>query len=197
MARWTKVLFTDESKFCITFGNKGPRVWRLPEEENQPGCTKSSVKFPQSVMVWGAMAAGGVGQLCFLKSNVNAEVYQQVLEYFMLPAGEEIFGCTDFTFQQDLAPAHSARSTIRWLEDHGIEVLPWPANSPDLNPMENLWGLVKRRMSKEQPSTQEELKGAIRRAWNSVTPEDCYHLVSSMPRRIQAVIAAKGAATKY
>ena len=77
-------------------------------------------------------------QLCFLKSNVNAEVYQQVLEYFMLPAGEEIFGCIDFTFQQDLAPAHSARSIMRWLEDHDIEVLPWPANSPDLNPMENL-----------------------------------------------------------
>ena len=68
------MLFTNESKFCITFRNKGPRVWRSPGEENQPGCTKSSVKFPQSVMVWGAMAAGGVGQLCFLKSNVNAEV---------------------------------------------------------------------------------------------------------------------------
>ena len=87
VARWAKVLFMDESKFCITFRNKGPRVWRLLGEKNQPGCTKSSVKFPQSVMVWGAMAAGGVGQLCFLKSNVNAEVYQQVLEYFMLSAG--------------------------------------------------------------------------------------------------------------
>ena len=96
----------------------------------------------------------------------------------MLPTGEEIFGCADFTFQQDLAPAHSARSTMRWLRDHGIEVLPWPVNSPDLNPIENLWGLMKRRMSKERASTQEKLKGAIRRAWNSVTPEDCYHLVS-------------------
>ena len=175
-------------------------MWRLPGEENQPGCTKSSVKFPQSVMVWGAMAVGGVGQLCFLKSNVNVEVYQQVLEYFMLPAEEEIFGCTDFTFQQDLAPAPGARSTMstmRWLEDHDIEVLPCPANSPDLNPMENLWGLVKRILSRKRPSTQEELKDAIRKTWNSVTSEDCYRLVSSMARRIQTVIAAKGAATKY
>ena len=108
-------------------------------------------------------------------------------------AGEEIFGCTNFMLQQDLVPAHSARSTMRWLEDYGIEMLPWPANSPDLNPIENLWGLVKRRMSKERPSTQEELKGAIQRVWNSVTPEDCYCLVSSMPWHIQAVIAA----TKY
>ena len=115
----------------------------------------------------------------------------------MLSAGEEIFGYADFMFQQDLAPAHSARSTMRWLEDHGIEVLPWPANSPDFNPIENLLGLMKRRMTKERSSTQEELKGTIRRAWNSVTSEDCYRLVSSMPQRIQAVIAAKGAATKY
>ena len=138
MARWTKVLFMYESKFCVIFRNNGPRVWRLQGEENQPGCIKSSVKFPQSVMVWGAMAAGGVGELCFLKSNVSAEVYQQVLQYFMLPAGEKIYGCVDFMFQQDLVPAHSARSTMRWLEDHGIDVLPWPANSPDLNPIENL-----------------------------------------------------------
>ena len=74
-------------------------MWRLPGEENQPGCTISNVKFLQSVMVWEAMAAGGVGQLCFLKSNVNAEVFQQVPEYFMLLAGEDIFGCADFTFQ--------------------------------------------------------------------------------------------------
>ena len=103
------------------------------------------------IKVWGAMVAGGVGQLCFLKFNVNAEVCQQVLEYFMLPEGEEIFGCTNFTCQQDLAPVHGARSIMRWLEDHGVEVLPWPANSPDLNPIKNLWGLMERRMSKERP----------------------------------------------
>ena len=68
VARWTKVLFMDESKFCVTFGNKGrPRVWRLPREENQPRCTKSSVKFP---WCW-----SGVGQLCFLKFTASPWVF--------------------------------------------------------------------------------------------------------------------------
>ncbi len=54
-AEWSKVMFFDESKFCISFGNQGPRVWRKRGEAHNPRCLRSSVKFPQSVMVWGAM----------------------------------------------------------------------------------------------------------------------------------------------
>ncbi len=60
-AQWSKVLFSDESKFCISFGNQGPRVWRKGGEAHSPSCWKSSVKFPQSVMIWGAMSSAGVG----------------------------------------------------------------------------------------------------------------------------------------
>ncbi len=67
VAQWSKVLFSDESKFCISFGNHGPRVWRKVGEAQSPSCLKSSVKFPQSVMIWGAMSSAGVGPLCFLK----------------------------------------------------------------------------------------------------------------------------------
>ncbi len=65
VAQWSKVLFSDESKFCISFGNQGPRVWRKGGEAYSPSCLKSSVKFPQSVMIWGAMSSAGVGPLCF------------------------------------------------------------------------------------------------------------------------------------
>ncbi len=82
VAQWSKVLFTDESKFCISFGNQGPRVWRKGREAHSPSCLKSSVKFPQSVMIWGAMSSAGVGPLCFLKTNVTAPVYQEILEHF-------------------------------------------------------------------------------------------------------------------
>ena len=70
-AEWSKVIFSDESKFCISFGNQGPRVWRKRGEAQNPRCLKSSVKFPQSVMVWGAMSSAGVGPLCFLRSRVK------------------------------------------------------------------------------------------------------------------------------
>ncbi len=65
VAQWSKVLFSDESKFCISFGNQGPRVWRKSGEAQNPCCLKSSVKFPQSVMIWAAMSSAGVGPLCF------------------------------------------------------------------------------------------------------------------------------------
>ncbi len=75
VAQWSKVLFSDESKFCISFGNQGPRVWRKGGEAHSTSCLKSSVKFPQSVMIWGAMSSAGVGPLCFLKTNITAHVY--------------------------------------------------------------------------------------------------------------------------
>ncbi len=133
VARWSKVLFSDESKFCISFGNQGPRVWRKSGEAQNPCCLKSSVKFPQSVMIWAAMSSAGVGPLCFLKSTVNAAIYQEILEHFMLPSADKLYGDADFIFQQDLAPAHTAKGTKSWFNDHGVTVLDWPANSPDLN----------------------------------------------------------------
>lgn len=74
VAQWSKVLFSDESNFCMSFGNQGARVWRKTGEREMPKCLKSSVKYPQSVMVWGAMSAAGVGPLCFIKGRVNAAI---------------------------------------------------------------------------------------------------------------------------
>ncbi len=76
VAQWSKVLFTDESKVCISFGNQCPRVRRKGGEAHSPSCLKSSVKFPQSVMIWSAMSSAGVGPLCFLKTTITAPVYQ-------------------------------------------------------------------------------------------------------------------------
>ncbi|KAI4902596.1 hypothetical protein NFI96_009893 [Prochilodus magdalenae] len=120
------------------------------------------------------------------RSKVNAAVYQEVLEHFMLPAADQLYGDADFIFQQDLAPAHSAKATSTWFKDHGIPVL---NNWPDL--------IMKRKMRYARPNNAEELKVTVRTTWAIITPEQCNRLSNSMPRRISAVIQAKGAPTKY
>ncbi len=146
---------------------------------------------------WAAMSSAGVGPLCFLKSTVNAAIYQEILEHFMLPSADKLYGDADFIFQQDLAPAHTAKGTKSWFNDHGVGVLDWPANSPDLNPIENLWSIVKRKMRDTRPNNADELKATVKETWASIPPQQCHKLITSMPRRIEAVIKAKGAPTKY
>ncbi len=168
VAQWSKVLFSDESKFSISFGNQGPRVWRKSGEAQKRCFLKSSVKILQSVMIWAAMSSAGVGPLCFLKSTVNAAIYQEIVEHFMLPSADNLYGDADFLFQQDLAPAHSAKGTKSWFNDHSVTVLDWPANSPDLNPIENPLGIVKRKMTDTRPNNADDLKAAIKATWASL-----------------------------
>ncbi len=128
VAQWSKVLFSDERKFCISFGNQGPRVWRKGGEAHSPSCLKSSVKFPQSVMICNV--------ICWCWSIVffeNQSHCTRLPRYFGALSVDQIFKDADFIFQQDLAPAHTAKSTKSWLNNHGVGVLDCPANSTDLN----------------------------------------------------------------
>ncbi len=133
------------------------------------------------------------------QSTVNAAIYQDILEHFMLPSADKLYGDADFIFQQHLAHDHTAKSTKSWFNDHGVTVLDWPANSPDLNPMGycHLWGIVKRKMRDTRPNNADDLKAAIKATWASITPEQCHGLITSMPCRIDAVIHAKRGPTKY
>ncbi len=181
VAQWSKVLFSDESKFCNSFGNQGPRVWRKGGEAHSPSCLKSSVKFPQSVMIWDAMSTAGVSPLWFWKTNATAPVYQEMLEHFMLPSADQLFKDADLIFQQDLAPAHTAKSTKRWLNDHGVGVLDWPENSPDLNPRmtRNLrpephresMGYCQEANEKQETKKADELKATVKQTWASTPPQ--------------------------
>ncbi len=102
-----------------------------------------------------------------------------------------------FHFPTGLGTCTQCQSYQYLVKDHGIPVLNWPASSPDLSPIENLWGIVKRKMRYARPNNAEELKATIRATWALITPEQCHRLIDSMPRRIAAVIQAKGAPTKY
>ncbi len=132
----------------------------------------------------------------FFKTSITALVYQEILKHFMLPSSDQLFKDAHFIFQKDLSPAHTAKSTKSWLNDHGVGVLDWPANSLDLNPKENIC-IVKRKMRNKRPKNADELKATVKETWASIAPQQCHKLITSMPRRIEAVIKTKGAPTKY
>ncbi len=111
LPRGPKFSFQMRASFVFHLETKVLRVWRKGGEAHSPSCLKSSVKFPQSVMIWGTMSSAGVGLLCFLKTNVTAPVYQEHLEHFMLPSADQLFKDADFIFQQDLTPAHTGQQT--------------------------------------------------------------------------------------
>ena len=105
----------------------------------------------------------------------------------------------DIIFQQDNDPNHTSKKVQKWFKDRGFTVLKWPTQSPDLNPIEHLWHYFKRRLEEfEEPtSSVNELWDRVQRVWEEIPKEECQKLIESMPRRLAAVIRAKGVYIKY
>ncbi len=148
-------------------------------------------------MVWGCMAASGVGRLHIVDGMVNATKYIKILESYMVPSVQQLFHGR-FKFQDDNAPCHRAKLVTSWKKKHKITTLDWPAQSPDLNPIENLWHKVALEISKRHPTNKRELIVSLIAAWNRViTHELLVKLVHSMPLRCRQVIKNKGWPIKY
>jgi hypothetical protein len=193
---WERVLFSDES-MIQQFRCFHQYVRRPAGQRFNIRYTKTTVKHCDSVMIWGAFGARGVGDLFFIPSGVvmdsglYTEVMNSCLETSMAKAQ-----CT--VFQQDGAPCHKAASVRSYFEEHHIDVLEWPGNSPDLNPIENLWHIVKMEVAKMHPTSWFALLDAILEVWRTkITAEMCRELARSMPERIRAVIAARGGCTRF
>lgn len=195
--QWRRVMFSDESMFR-QFSNRTQFV-RRPQKSSpcNPKYTAPTVKHSPSIMVWGSFSAAGRGGLFFLPKGkmMNGEQYKIVLEEHLINF-MHINGCT--VFQHDSAPCHTARVVKAWLTDNNISMLDWPGNSPDLNPIENLWVLLKKGVCQKNSANLKELKQNIMRVWcTEVTSHLCETLADSMPRRIAEVIKNKGYPTKY
>ena len=194
--QWKRVLWSDESPYVLRNASRR-RCWRKPGERYINACLKKTVKHDRKVMVWGCFAAHRVGIIKWIKGIMCKEDYEEVLNNSMVPSADMLFGEDNFIFQHDNDPKHTAKLIKTWFTDGNIETLAWPAQSPDLNPIENLWAILDKRLAERTCNSEKELFNELEKGWNELPVDLLTSLVESMPRRIQAVIDAEGEATKY
>lgn len=195
---WKNFIFSDESKFNI-FGSDGKQiVWRKANTELQKETLCGTVKHGGgNVMVWGCMAAGGVGNLAFIETTMDKFKYLDILKTNIHSSARKL-GINDvFWFEQDNDPKHTARIVKLWLLYNTPKQLQTPPQLPDIKPIEHLWSVLQQKIRKFPITNKNMLKKIIEREWNNIAENITSKLVESMPRRLQAVIDAKGYPTKY
>jgi hypothetical protein len=199
---WKRVLWSDETKINRIGSDGCSYVWKKKGEPLSDRTTTPTVKHGggNNLMVWGCMGWNGVGVLTEVQGIMNADQYVDILGHGVGQSMENLEMDLDTAiFQQDNDPKHTSKKADKWFEDNQIHLMVWPAQSPDLNPIEHLWDHLKRQLNKypKPPSGCHELWERVAEEWNNIPPETCQGLIESMPRRIKAVLSAKGGHTKY
>ena len=197
-----KILFSDEKLFTIeeVTNSQNDRIVStsvkdIPEEVRFiPKCQK-----PASVMVWGGISANSRTNLIFVPSGVkiNSKTYRDlILETEVKSAGHKLFRNSNWIFQQDGAPAHTANVTQQWFRDKKIEFISkeeWPPSSPDLNPMDySVWSILEEKACAKSHLNNDSLKASLQREWLKIPQDHFRRAVSQFRTRLQAVVTKKG-----
>ncbi len=182
---WDSILWSDETKINV-FGTDGFKKG----EEYKEKCMVPTVKHGGgSVLMWGFM------ELHFIDGIMNSQMYCSILKEKMLPSLRALGRRA--LFQHDNDPKHTSKATVGFLKKIRVKVIQWPSMSPDLNPIEHLWGILKRQVEHHSPSSIQSLKEVILEEWKKIDRAKYHQLVHSMPRRLGAVIKNHGGHTKY
>jgi transposase len=190
---WSAIIFSDE-----TMWDNIPYKKQLRRQKSDPKMVLSATSrgsHPIKVMVWGAISIARQSSLYRIQGIITGETYKELLETNLIM---EFAGLSNqsLTFQQDNAPVHTAKVVKEFLKESKIKVLEWPPQSPDLNPIENLWAIMKRRISTDVKN-EAELLNEVKNVWSKIEPELLYNLYRSMPARIEEVIRKKGGNTSF
>ena len=165
---WKRVVWSDETKIN-RLGSDGRKwVWKKAGEGLNDRLVEGTLKFGGGrLMMWGCMSWDGVGYACKIDGNMDANLYVSILDEELMNSLEH-WGKTveDVVFQQDNNSKHTSRKAKDWLQGHDFDTMGWPAQSPDLNPIEHLWSHLKRRLGEYE----EPFKG-ITKLWERVQKE--------------------------
>ncbi|GJJ67920.1 putative transposase [Entomortierella parvispora] len=200
--QWKNVMFSDESSIS-RIGSFGRQYFYSDREHkrSEPHQVKETKQSGGGkIMVWGCMIYYGLGDLSWIPGKINSDQYLTVLKDYVLRS-RDWFGMDreTFIFQQDNASIHTARIIKDYFSEQQLTVLEWPANSPDLNPIENLWAIIKRQLDefKVRPKNFDELWENVQQIWEKISLEDIQNLYDSLPNRIQQVQKRKGGHSDY
>lgn len=195
---WKRVIWSDESKFELFNKKRRLRVWRKSDEGLQDKHLQATMKHGGgNIMVWGCFSWFGVGNLVLINGIMTAEGYIDILNENLEESLLKMELEDNYIFQQDNDPKHTAKKTLAFFRACRIKPLEWPPQSPDLNPIENLWAILDNRVEKTGVTNKQTYFAALEKAWNELDPQHLRNLVESMPKRLQSIIEAKGGHINY
>ena len=150
-----------------------------------------------SVAFWGCFSRVGLSPLVALDGNMTGEKYINLIRDVVIPEIEA--ANRPMTFMQDNAPCHKAKIVLDFMAENDIELLDWPPQSPDMNPIENLWAIIKSRRQNKYglPKSRNEIIDQIFDIWDNIEPSLVENLANSANKRINLVLKLKGKVSKY
>ena len=194
---WSKVLWSDESKYNLVFSDG---IWYIRRRKNERFNVRYQVPTIKHggghVMVWGCFSRNGVGPLVQINGTMTAETYNAIITESMISFSHENMG-NDWIFQHDNDPKHTSKLVKETLQRNNISVLQWPSQSPDINPIEHLLEELDRAVRFKKYKNKSVFFGALQETLAQLPMEKLNALVDSMLRRCAAAIAANGYPTKY
>jgi transposase len=187
---WNKVIFTDESTI-----NLNPRIHKIWRKRTDKIFLRRS-KYSKKINIWGCFSAKGFGKIILFTENLTARKMIEIYKLGLIPSFPDI-GKNNWILLEDNDPKHRAKITNEYRKRKKIDRLSWPSNSPDLNPIENVWNYLKNKVAKYHPSNLIQLKSTIRKVWYNLPEEMARNLVLSMTNRLKQVIKARGDVIDY